>query len=267
MLIFFFRVLWGDRSQYSTREDKFNNVDRAFGVAVAAQYLQQDGMKTQFTANGDLQLGDRVIKVLHSNRNSYPPLESSGSEILLNYRSTAEIATKVTLGQILNNDINPQYISGKIVIVGVTAKQEEDEVTAKKGADEWFVPTNPHVAIPGVIVQAHTISQLLSAALDERSMLTILSQWQALGWVWTWAMVGCLLAFWQWQRKNMRRVLLNLAVSTTIATISLYGLCLSNLIRGRWLPFIPSALALILSSSIIVMYLIYRSPTRSTASS
>lgn len=234
------------------------NVDRAFGVAIAARYLQQQNIQTQFTADGDLQLGDRVIKVLNSPHSAYPLSESGGSEILLNYRATAGIATRVTLGEILNNQINSQYISDKIVLVGVTAKG---------GEDMWFVPTNPHVAMPGVIVQAHTISQLLSATLDGRSILTILSQWQVLGWVWTWAMVGCLLAFWQWQRKNMRRILLHLAASITVATMSLYGLCLLSLIKGRWLPFIPSVLSLILSSSIIVMYLIYRSPTRFTSSS
>ncbi|KJH69371.1 hypothetical protein UH38_24280 [Aliterella atlantica CENA595] len=234
------------------------NVDRAFGVAVAARYLQQQNIKIQFTASGDLRLGDRVIKVLQSNRSAYPLLESSGSEILLNYRSTAEIATHVTLGQILNNQINPQYISGKIVLVGVTAQG---------GEDVWFIPTKPHVAMPGVIVQAHAISQLLSAALDGRSILTVLPLRQALGWVWTWAMVGCLLAFWQRQRRNMRRVLLHLAASMTVATISLYGLCFFSLLRGKWLPFVSPLLALILSSTVVAIYLIYRLPTRSTSSS
>ena len=148
---------------------------------------------------------------------------------MLNYRATAEIATRVTLGQILNNQVNSEYIKDKIVLVGVTAKG---------GEDRWFVPTNPHVAMPGVIVQAHGISQLLSAKLDGRSILTVLSQWQALGWMWTWAMVGCLLAAWQWQRKNMRRVLFHLAASVTVATISLYGLCFFSLLRGKWLPFV-----------------------------
>ena len=237
------------------------NVDRAFGVAIAAQYLRnlpKQNIQTQFTADGDLQLGDRVIKVLRSPHSAYPLSESGGSEILLNYRATAEIATRVTLGQILNNQISPQYIKDKIVLVGVTAKG---------GEDRWFVPTNPHVAMPGVIVQAHGISQLLSAKLDGRSILTVLSQWQALGWMWTWAMVGCLLAAWQWQRKNMRRSLFHLAASMTVATISLYGLCFFSLLRGKWLPFVSPVLALILSSTVVIIYLIYRLPTRSTSSS
>lgn len=239
------------------------NVDRAFGVQIAAQYLQKQNsskqnIHTQFTADGDLQLGDRIIKVLNSHHSAYPLLKSGGSEILLNYRSTAEIATRVTLRQVLNNQINPEYIKDKIVLVGVTAKGREDR---------WFIPTNPHVAMPGVIVQAHTISQLLSATLDGRSILTVLSQWQAVGWVWTWAMVGCLLAVWQWQPKNIRRSLFHLAASMTVATIFLYGLCFFSLLRGKWLPFVSPVLALILSSTVVVIYLICQLPTRSTSSS
>ncbi len=234
------------------------NVESAFGVQIAAQYLQQQGIKTQFTTDGDLQLGERLIKVLRLRHSAYPLSESGGSEILLNYRSTAEIATRVTLGQILNNPINPQYIKDKIVLVGVTAEG---------GEDRWSVPINPHVAVPGVIIQAHAISQMLSATLNRRSILTILSQWQALGWVWAWAMVGCLLAAWQWQRKNMRRFLFHLAASMTVATIFLYGLCFFSLLRGKWLPFVSPVLALILSSTAVVIYLIYRLPIRSTLSS
>lgn len=234
------------------------NVERAFSVQIAAEYLHHQQITTQFTANGDLQLGDQVIKVLRSNRGNYPRSESGGSEILLNYRSTKEIAARVTLQQLLNHQINPEYIKDKIVLVGVTAQG---------GEDYWFTPTNSNVALPGVFVQAHMISQLLSAVLDQRPILKVLSQWQTLGWVWTWALVGGILVSWQWQWKNVRRSLIHTAIYMTVATFFLYGLCFLGLLRGRWLPFIPSLLALILYNSIVVIYLICRSKKGSTSSS
>lgn len=230
------------------------NVDRAFSVQIAAQYLHQQQITTQFTANGDLQLGDQVFEVLQSSHGSYPLLKSGGSEILLNYRSTKEIAARATLQQLLNHQINPEYLKDKIVLVGVTAQG---------GDDYWFTPTSPKVAVPGVFVQAQMVSQLLSAALDQRPILKVLSQWRTSGWVWTWAMVGGTLAFWQWQRKNIRRSLVCTTVGITVATIFLYGLCFLGLLRGRWLPFIPSLLALILSGSIVVIHVVYRSQNRS----
>lgn len=225
------------------------NVDRAFSVKVAAEYLNQQQISTQFTASGHLQLGDREIKNLPPN-SSYPLASTGGSEILVNYRAP-EVATRVTLQQVLNNQVNPEYIKGKIVLVGVTAKG---------GIDHWFIPTNPHTATPGVIVQAHMISQLLSATLDQRSVLTILSRWQVLLWVWLWALMGSMAV---WQRKYSRRSLLYIVVRILVATAFLYGVCFMALLNGIWVPFVPPLIALILCSSVGGLYLRRRSLKRS----
>jgi CHASE2 domain-containing sensor protein len=236
------------------------NIDRAFSVNVAAQYLNQQQVKTQFTANGDLQLGDRVINILRPD-SGYPLSQGGGSEILLNYRST-EVATRVTLQQVLKDQVNPEYIKDKIVLVGVTAQG---------GEDDWLTPINSHT-MPGVVVQAHMISQLLSAALDQRPILTVLSQGQAIAWTWTWAIIGGVLASWQWRQRRMRRplryqqssVVLRIAVGIATATGILYSLCFVGLLKGRWLPFSSSLLALILCGSIVVIYSTYRSRNQST---
>jgi CHASE2 domain-containing sensor protein len=235
------------------------DINRAFSVQVASQYLRQQNITAQFTANGDLQLDGQVFRILGSSHSSYPLLKAGGSEILLNYRSTEEIATRIKLQQILNDEIEiSESLKDKIVLVGVTAQG---------GDDRWSTPLNPNVALPGVMVQAHMISQLLSAVLDQRPILTVLSQWQAIGWVWTWALMGGLLATWQWQRRNRRRSLIRITASMMLAVISLYASCFVSFLRGKWLPFVPSMLALIVSTSILVIYCLYRSQNRSTVSS
>jgi CHASE2 domain-containing sensor protein len=234
------------------------NADSAFSVQVAAEYLHHQQIATRFTDQGDLQLGDRVVKNLRSNHSGYPLPVSSGSQILLNYRSSQEVANRVTLQQILRDQINPEYLKDKIVLVGVTAAA---------GDDQWLTPISPQAPIPGVIIQAHMISQLLSAALDQRPILTVLSSWQVLGWVETWAMVGGILASRQWQQKNMKRSLFHLIGSVSIAAVFLYGLCFLGLIRGKWLLLVPPLLALTLSGSIVIIYLIYQAQSRSQVSS
>ena len=230
------------------------NVNFAFNFQIASQYLKQQNVTAQFRSTGDLQLRDKSFQILRSNQGSYPP-KSGGSEILLNYRSTEEISARVSLQQVLNQQINPEYLKDKIVLVGVTAQG---------GEDYWSIPTNPKVATPGVFVQAHMISQLLSAALDQRPILTIASQWQAIGWLWIWAFAGSILAGWQGQRRSIGRSYLHLAVSMAISTVFLYGLCFMSLLRGKWLPFFPALFALVLANSFAIIYLIYRSQNRST---
>jgi CHASE2 domain-containing sensor protein len=235
------------------------NVDRAFSVRVADEYLSKQKILVQFASNGDLKLGDREIEILRSD-SGYRPNSSGGSEVLVNYRSS-EVATRVTLQQILNHQVNPEYIKDKIVIVGVIAQG---------GMDDWFIPTKPHMATPGVIVQAHLISQLLSAALDHRPLIMILPQWQAFIWVWIWAMLGSSLAAWQERRKKRGQPLRYLRsnalfhiIGIVTTTAFLYSLCFISLLRGIWVPFFLPLLALILCSS-IGMLGTYRSPRRST---
>jgi CHASE2 domain-containing sensor protein len=236
------------------------NVDRAFSVQVAAEYLSQQQIPIQFTANGNLQLGDREIQILRSG-SGYQPDPSGGSETLVNYRAS-EVATRVTLQQLLNNQVNPEYIKDKIILVGVIAQG---------GIDDWFIPSNPKVATPGLIVQAHMISQLLSAVLDQRPIIMILPPWQAFIWVWVWAMLGSSLAAWQGRRKNTGRsswylqssALLYLTVRIMTATALLYSLCFIGLLKGIWMPSSLALLALVLCSSIGILYGIYRSLRRS----
>jgi CHASE2 domain-containing sensor protein len=219
------------------------NTDWSFSLQVAAQYLRSQQIETQFTEAGDLQFNHKTVKVLQSSGGTYPP-NTGGSEIMLNYRATAEISPVVTLQQFLTQQINPDYLTGKIVLVGVTAQD---------GEDYWLTPIDPVVAMPGVVVQAHMISQLLSTALDNRSLLRTLSPLQQTGWIGTWAVIGGVLSFWRWQPKGRQRAKLLLSLSGAITF--LYGLCFLGLLRGHWLPFISLVLALVLSSVLVTVYL------------
>ena len=160
------------------------------------------------------------------------------------------MATRVTLQQVLNQQVNGEYIRDKVVLVGVTAQG---------GEDHWFMPTHPDIAVPGVIVQAHMVSQLLGAALGQRPIITTLSTWQEIGYQWIWAAVGSFLALWLWQRKNIVRSGTRLVLSLTAAVGFLYGLCFLGLLKGVWLPFVPLVLALIVSSALVIAYLYYQS--------
>ena len=236
------------------------NTDWSFSLQVAAQYLRQQQVELKFTEAGDLLLDSRLVEVLGPGGSSYPP-DAGGSEILLNYRSTDEIAPVVTLQQFLSQQTNPDYLTDKIVLIGVTAKG---------GEDYWLTPISPNEAVPGVIVQAHMVSQLLSAALDNRPLLTTLSIWQKAGWILTWAIVGGVMSFLRRQRKHSARFIPRLtltrwALTLVAATAFLYGLCFLSLLRGYWLPFISLVLALLSSSVLVTIYLLTQ-PIRSASS-
>ena len=97
------------------------NVNVSFSAQIAFYFLNQQGISAKFTPIGDLQFGEKVFKVLRFRPGGYHRAKSGGSQILLNYRATAEIAPRVSLTQILQNQLNPAYVKDKIVLIGVTA--------------------------------------------------------------------------------------------------------------------------------------------------
>lgn len=101
--------------------------------------------------------------------------------------------------------------------------------------------------MPGVIVHAQMVSQILSAVLDRRPLLWVWPAWGEALWVYSWSVVGGLLA-WR-MRHPLRLGLAGVAALGVLAGVS-FGL----LTQGGWVPLVPSALALVVTSGSVVVY-------------
>ncbi len=178
---------------------------------------------------------------------------AGGYQLLLNYRATAQpnqtAFEQISLTQILNGALTPAAlkakIQDKIILVGVTARTSgEDYAPTPYGTGTQ--------AMPGVVLQAHMTSQLLSAVLDQRPLLWVWPQWGEALWIWGWSLVGGVLA-WRLQRL----ALLGIAMGVTIAGLTL--ICGVILTQAGWVPLIPAGLGLVGTSGVLV-YLAFRRP-------
>ncbi len=205
----------------------------ALSMQLAFRYLLPSGIQPKFNRQKNLQLGNTVFPVLKSRTGGYQGIDPNG-QILLNYRSSKQIAEQVTLTQLLSSPINARAIKNRIVLIGVVAKGDFP--------DYWATPYGSILdeQMPGVLVQAHMISQILSAVLDGRPLLRAWSPGIEVIWIWGWAMVGGVLA-WRWHS------LLRLALVAGISVGMLYLVCFNLLIWGVWVPFVPSTLVLVLT--------------------
>jgi CHASE2 domain-containing sensor protein len=219
----------------------------ALSVQLALRYLYKQGIGLQFTPDEAWKLGKLTFKPIEAHTGGYQGVDAFGHQILLNYRSSPSpeaIAPRITLGQVLAGKLNADAVKDKIVIIGTTAETFRDY---------WLTPyTTPQgklQTIPGVILQAQMVSQLLSAALDGRPLLWTWPLWSEVIWVWGWSFLGGVLAAY-----FHRFFYLSLAAG--IAIISLYGSCFVILIAyGCWVPLIPAVLALGANSLITATYL------------
>ncbi len=213
----------------------------AFSVQLAFIYLKKQGITAKFTPNWDLKLGNQTFPRLQNRTSGYQSIDVQGSQILLNYRfspTVQAIAPQVTLSQVLNGQINPNALKNRIILIGVTSNSS---------SDYWYTPDgkNPSEIIPGVIIQAQMVSEILSAALDQRPLLWVWSQWADICWIWAWSFIGGLMA---WYLRKIAYV----SIAVTAASATLFGLCLILFTQGGWIPLVPPMICLLLSSTIFI---------------
>ncbi|YAF95639.1 MAG: CHASE2 domain-containing protein [Nodularia sp. CChRGM 3473] len=213
----------------------------ALSSQLAFRYLSSLGMQPKFTSQNNLQLDQTVFGRLSTRAGGYQGIDANGGQVLLNYRSSKNIAEQVSLTQLLSNPINPGAIKNRIVLIGVVAKGDFP--------DYWATPygTRLDEQMPGVLVHAHMVSQILSAVLDGRPLMQVWSPWVEMMWIWSWSVVGGVLA-WQW------RLLPRLSLGVGITFGVLYLLCFSLLIWGFWVPFVPSALSLVATAGVTLRF-------------
>ncbi len=203
-----------------------------------------------------LRLGNTLFQRVQVFYGGYQFINAADNRVLLNYRSVngsgqASFEHK-TLEQVLANQVTSADVKDRIVMVGVTARSENDYFPTVFGTGD--------LDLPGVVVQAQMVSQLLSATLDGRSLIWVWSQGVEALWILSWSVVGGLLA---WQLRQ--RLHLALALGGAVGGLCIVCFVLFTQMAG-WVPLVPSAIALIGTTGLL-SYLAFRraAPSRSPA--
>ncbi len=133
----------------------------------------------------------------------------------MNWRAANPYIRTFTVQDVLNNKLTSDLVKNRIVLIGTTADSFNDL--------RWSTPYTkgkwPHSQIAGVVVQAHMVSQILSAVLNNRPLLNVLPKWSEYIWIWSWALVGATIAL---TIQSTRRLILTAVISCGV----LYGVCL-----------------------------------------
>jgi CHASE2 domain-containing sensor protein len=214
----------------------------AFSLQLARHYLLSKGIKADITPSGYLQFGKVLFKKVEKHTSGYQQVDASGYQILLNYRSLHDqekIADTVSLEDVLKVDdqINPELLKNRIVLIGVTAPSDGE-------GDRWKTPSHKK-KIPGVFVQAHMVSHILSTVENHRPLLWWWSCWEEALWVWGWSLVGGIIA-WRYSKP----VYLGLAIAG--ALLALFGICFGIFTLAGWIPLVPPALTIVLTATIVM---------------
>ncbi|MEH1958064.1 CHASE2 domain-containing protein [Nostoc sp.] len=226
---------------FANSTDKKCTTSFAFGAQIAINYLAKQGIEYDFTKKGDFLLGKTLFPRLQPNSGGYRYLDADGYQILLNYRHPNSLADQVTLTDVLNGRVNPSLFKDRLVIIGTTA--------ANLPPGGFYTPysalQDQPARMPALFIHAQIASQLISTVLDGRPLFWYWPDWAEFTWVWGWSLLGGILA-WRWQNPLL------LLVVVGITLFGLVVICVALFLQAGWVPLVPSALALVVTSGSVV---------------
>jgi CHASE2 domain-containing sensor protein len=216
--------------------------DHSLSARAAFHYLAAKGIKPQSLPGGKMGLGKAVFAPIRDSTGAYHNLDDRGFQMMLNYRSSPNFIQRVRLEELLEGKVNSSLIKNRIIFIGVTAPLAN--------SDYFLTPYSarelPYQKMPGVLIQAQMSSQIIGAALDSRPLLQIVPQWQEMLWIVGWAVVGSAISI-------LRRRKLHAVLGTIASAGILGGVCWFLLVRGWWVPLVPSALAMVAAGLIAIV--------------
>lgn len=231
---------------------QFCDVPSAFSLTLARRYLNSEGIEIkgpELTHNNQrivpdsLKVGQTAVPQLRSGgRAAGLYFDSSrllGYQALLNFRtvdgSPEEFATSVSFLDVLEGNVASELIRDRIVLIGYTDLSDNN-------TDSW---NTPYGDMSGVLLHGQMTSQLISAALDERSLISWTSQRIGIPWILAWALVGGVIF------RSSRRLVVVLGI-TSGGLLLLYGISSQVFIKASILiPFVSPALSMLITGSCV----------------
>ena len=219
----------------------------SFPLRLAESYLAtkgielKDGIRDRYA----MRFGSIELTRVQSNSGGYVRADAEGNQILLNVRSGKMPFRVFSLAQIKSGKVNPDWIRGKIVLIGIMSFSAKD--LASSGAIAGINPGR----IYGVEMQAHATSQILSAVLDRRPLLRVWADgWETL-WIVAWGLLGMSLG-------RFLHLPWKILLGLLIASISPIAICYGLILLGWWVPIVPVLLVLVLNGTGLMAALFYR---------
>lgn len=184
------------------------------------------------------------------NFGGYVRTDAGGIQVLLNFRSGRNPFRVVSLQAVQSGNVDPAWIRNRIVLIGITAPSVKDVVNVSA------IDSNSPAQIYGVEAQAHAVSQIISAVLDQRPLLNAWADGWEYAWIVGWGILGICLG-------RVVRAPLWLMLGVAIACIALISISYGLLLLGWWIPMVPALLVLLLNGAGLTAFYRYDQDLRS----
>lgn len=225
--------------------DNNNNYRFSLALQLTQLYLAAKGLNLDNGVQDPdaMRFGSTEIPRFQPNWGGYVNADAGGNQTLINFRNSRSPFRFLTL-QTLRQGVNPDWLRGKIVLIGYTAPSVKDL------ASSAAIVTDTPTLIYGVEAHAHAVSQIISAVLDGRPLLRV--WWDGFEYVW--------IVFWGVLGISIGRLIRSPWVSMgwlAIAGVSLVAISYGLLLLGWWVSLLPTLLALGMNGALLAAFYRY----------
>ncbi len=216
-----------------------------FGLVLARYYLHQFGIMPEGVPDNPsaVKLGEAIFEPLPSDFGGYADEDMNGFQFMLSYPEATEEYPSVTVSDILDGNYDPALFKGKVIIMGLRAEATPDFLYTP--FSRWM-ENDPRM--PGALIHAHALNQLIRLALGEERSMTAFTETQEILWIWLWTILGGVICVWVHSIWSV-----GLLGVGGVFTIGLAGY--SALMYHIWLIMAAPILGWILAFGTVVIYL------------
>lgn len=228
--------------------DAQGNLKFSLPILLAQTYLKTQGYSLKNVPNDEWAMAFNFTELTRFKANSggYVRADAGGNQLLFNFRSGQQPFRIVSLQEIKNDSVNPEWIHNRIVLIGITAKSVKDVINAP-GID-----ARPSGLVYGVEINAHAVSQIISNVLDQRPLLNTLGEIEEYLLLIISGLFGISLS-------RIFQTYCKIFSSSIIAIAIMLGISYLLLIyTGLWLPVVPAFLLLSINGASLSAANFYR---------
>jgi adenylate cyclase len=226
----------------------------SFSLHLALLYLEAEGITPKVETQSSnvksqkespiWRLGKAVFQRFESDDGGYVRSDNGGYQVLINYRGGTRKFETVSMKDVLDGNLPPQWGRDRIILIGFVGVSFQDFFYTPY-SNKLLSLSDP---TPGVEVHANLTSQIISAALDGRPPIKSWSEPVECLWILLWSGIGAVLTWQLRYTKTVSKISFQRRVGQVLITVILLGTTYIAFLGGWWIPVVPPFIALVGSS-------------------
>lgn len=243
----------------------------SLSLYLALLYLEAEGIGPKRVSDDTWWLGKTLFEPFEANDGGYVRADANGYQQLINYRGSSQTFEQVSVMDVLNDEIPTDWAQDRIVLIGAVGESFQDTMHTPYSSSLLSLPE----PMAGVEIHANLTSQIISAALEQRSLVRSWPEAVEWGWILLWSGAGATLVWhlgktgatqaggqtvdktgsravvrWFGAGKVWQRGVLVVGVIATLV-----GVTYVPFLVGWWLPVVPAVIAAMGSATVMTAYL------------